>query len=578
MVTFVALLQACGGGRNPADPLASFKQQKLVWQACDPTLWGVFEKPITDLGLRVKCALMRAPLDYSNPARGELQVALARAAAEQPQLRIGSIVINPGGPGGDGLMFGPLYGTVLTNADPATPAGKLLKEMSSRYDLIGFSPRGVGSSSSLTCSSPELLEVVVDPRFDRSPENLTKVLRNARLQAQGCAKNPLMQYINTDATARDMELMRGILGEPKLNFVGLSYGTWLGVWYASLFPERVGRMLLDSSMNVAGSFDDATLLQEVGTSRVVDQIFAPYAARHPGRFNLGSSAAQVSSALLALPATLQEELFANISFVSSGTIDADVLGMTAAVGLQVLRLRLPHATPKQLHTAIDAYAFTPGPDNAAVSQVAHELATKLLTPRERAPNFTKPSDAVYRAVLCNDMATAGDEPYWVTVGNQYAARYPMFGGASTYNPCLYWSAPVTRKPALAPVTQVGPLLMLQSRFDAKTRIEGAMFTLAALPNARMIVVEDEYKHGLFPYGNSCVDGQVADYFVNGKMPARISSCPGKTLPSDTAAVAASSGQTPQAAAPGAAIYKDVVQSQEMIRGIHSQIDQAARGF
>ena len=574
-----ALLNACGGGSNPpVDPLASFKQQKLVWQACDPTLMGEGENAITALGERAKCALMRAPLDYSNPALGELQVALARVTAEQPQQRLGSIVFNPGGPGTDGLNFAPQYGHLWSIANTENPSGKLLKEMSNRYDLIGFSPRGVGSSSSLTCSSPELREAITDLRFDRSPENLEKAQRNARLLAQACSKNPLTKHIHTDATARDMDLMREVLGDAKLNYIGYSYGTWLGAWYASLFPERVGRMLFDSSMNVVGSYDDATLLSEVGAHRVLNEIMVPYAARHPERFNLGGSAAQVSSALLALPVPIKEALFPNIAFNTSEAIDSDVLGMTASVGLQALRERLPNATEAEVHAAIEAYTFTPGPDNPAAVDIAHHFAVQLFAPRQRLPNVTVPGKAVYASVVCNDLATRGDAQYWIDIGNQYAARYPLVGGPATANPCLYWGPPVTTRPPLAAASKAGPVLMLQSRYDAATPFEGAKVTLDALPNASMIVIEDEYKHGLFPYNEPCVDMKVSDYFISGKMPERMSSCPGKPLPADGVAAATAANRGLQGERVSAsAVYKDPSLAQDIVRRIHSQIDRAARG-
>ena len=574
------LLNACGGGSNPpVDPLASFKRQKLVWQACDATLMGEGENAITALGERAKCALMRAPLDYSNPAQGELQVALARVTAEQPQQRLGSIVFNPGGPGGDGLTFAPLFGHLFGIANPGDPSGKLLKEMSNRYDLVGFSPRGVGSSSSLTCSSPELWEVITDLRFDRSTENLKKAQHNVRLQAQACSKNPLTKYIHTDATARDMDLMREVLGDAKLNYIGYSYGTWLGSWYASLFPERVGRMLFDSSMNVVDSYDDATLLSEVGAHRVLNEVMIPYAARHPERFNLGSSAAQVNSLLLALPVPVKEALFPNIAFNTSEGIDSDLLGMTASVGLQALRARLPNATEAEFHDAIQTYAFTSGPDNLVAIDIAHNLAARLFAPRPRMPNVTGPQKAVYMSVVCNDMATRGDAQYWVDIGNQYAARYPLVGGPATANPCLYWTAPVTTRPSLAAATKAGPLLMLQSRYDAATPFEGAKVTLDALPNASMIVIEDEYKHGLFPYNVACVDVKVAEYFINGKMPDRMSSCPGKPLPADVVAAATQDGLVRKSVRVSeSAVYTDPAMAQDTMRRIHRKMDGAARGI
>lgn len=144
------LLAACGGGDStqasppnpaPTDAMATFTQQKLDWKACDPSLMeenANGENAITQYGDRVKCTLMRAPLDYANPALGELQVALLKFSAGQPDRRLGALVINPGGPGGDGLSFGARFGELFTLGDPADSRGSLFKEMANRYDMVGF--------------------------------------------------------------------------------------------------------------------------------------------------------------------------------------------------------------------------------------------------------------------------------------------------------------------------------------------------------------------------------------------------------------------------------------------------------
>lgn len=581
-VLFTALLASCGGGDNsspaplPPDPMATFTQQKLDWKACDPTLMGEGENAITTFGERVKCTLMRAPLDYTNPALGELQVALLKVSAEQPERRLGAILVNPGGPGGDGLTYGFRYSEFFALGNPAEPNGKLLRDMSNRYDMVGFSPRGLGASSALTCSSNELLEIENSLTFDRSPENIKKAQHNTRLKAQACAKNPLTKHIHTDATARDMDLVRSLMGDAKLNFMGLSYGTWLGAWYASLFPERVGRMLLDSSMNVAGSYDDATLMQEMGHQRVIDELILPYAARHGQRFNLDSKPSQIKSAILALPLPLKTLLvteFLNVN--NSYNFDLNPLGITAAFGLQALRQQLPQADERGIHAAIDNYAFTSAADNAQAAQLAHQLTAKLFEPRRRESVVVTPGKAVYPTVICNDLGTVGDEQRWVDIGNDYATRYPLAGGAATANPCLYWSAPVLTRPPLAAATQAGPLLMLQSRYDAETPVEGAQKTLDALPSASMIVIENEYSHGLFPYGESCVDSKVADYFLNGTMPPRTSSCAGKPLPADAPAP----GARLRNAAPATSPYTDPVKATEAMRRIHKMTEEASRrGF
>ena len=575
----VSTLAACGGGSSapapvPPDPMASFTQQKLDWKPCDPTLIGEGENQITRYGERVKCTLMRAPLDYANPALGELQVALLKVSAEQPARRLGAILVNPGGPGGDGLTLAFRYSEFFALGNPAEATGQLYKDMSNRYDMIGFSPRGVGSSSALTCSSNELLELSNSLIFDRRPENIKSAQHNARLLAQACAKNPLTKHINTDATARDMDLMRSVLGETQLNFIGMSYGTWLGAWYASLFPERVGRMLWDSNMNVTGSYDDATLLQEMGHQRVIDEVILPYAARHGQRFNLDSDPRQIRSALLALPQSYRIVLGTDtFNFTTPWDFDKNPLAITAILGLQALRQQLPDADERALHTAIDTYPFTAGPDNLVAANWAHQFTLRLFMTGFRSSIFITPSKAVYPAVICNDMATVGDEQRWVDIGNDYAARYPLTGGAATANPCLYWGAPVVTRPPLTAASKAGPLLMLQSRYDAETPIEGAQKTLEALPNASMIVVENEYSHGLFPYNDTCVDAQVANYFLNGSMPPRTSSCAGKPLPADANTARARQSKSASATSP----YTNPAKAAEARRRIQQIIEDANRG-
>ena len=569
------LLASCGGGGNPTPPaptdaLALFNQQKLDWQACDPSLFDDSLVYIKELGARVTCASMRAPLDYNNPALGELQVALMRAGAEQPQQRLGAILFNPGGPGNDGLTLGARFASLFAIANPANPTGKLLKDMGGRYDLIGFSPRGVGASTTLTCVSSYLTQLTNDPTFDRSLANTQNIRSNERLEAETCAKNPLTKHIHTDATARDMDLVRRLMGEEKLNYIGFSYGTWLGAWYASLFPDRVGRMLLDSSMNVAGTFDDAKLLQQMGKQRVMAEVMFPYAARNPKLFNLGDNAGQIQARLLGLPPTIKSSVVASLNFNKAQDVDESLLHITAAFGLQALRDAMPGADPRSIDAAIQTYAFTQGANNAKAASLAAQLNRALLEVPQRGPVALEPQSASRISVTCNDLATTGDELYWLGVGNEYAARYPLTGNFGT-NHCLYWGAPYGPRPPLANAAKAAPLLMLQSRRDALTPIEGALKTLDALPNASMIVIENEYGHGLFPYDEGCVAAQVAGYFVNGTVPPRISSCAGKPLPADVPLATTPKSSKKAGVAPETKTYTDPARAELLRQGIHKRI-------
>ncbi|MEF9999259.1 MAG: alpha/beta hydrolase [Comamonas sp.] len=534
-----ALLVACGGS-SPEDPWTAFAQQRLDWQACDPDQLGEeAAHALTQLGARAQCTLMRAPLDYSHPDRGELQVAVLRVAAEQPWKRVGAIFFNPGGPGGDGTGFAAVQAAAWRYAKPDSATGQLLMQLANRYDLVGFAPRGVGASSPLTCESAELNEIQFNLSFDRSPQNVGNALRNARLEADACRTNPLSPHIHTEATARDMDLLRALLGDRQLNYIGYSYGSWLGTWYASLFPDRVGHMLLDSSMDVGADFDAATLQREMGHQRTMDEILLPYVARHPELFNLGSSAIALRATLLALAPAIKSQLFSALNFNDSALIDRNGLLLNAGIHLNALREQLPMADADQLHAAIDAHAFIPAvEENQAAAFFAHRLADRLLAAPARASILLAPPAAVNVSVRCNDLATRASEQYWIDVGNDYAARYPFFGGAATENPCLYWGAPRAVRPPLSAAATALPLLLLQSRYDALTPVEGAQANLDSLPNARLIVVEDEYAHGVFPYGDPCVDEKVAHYFLRGAVPARLSHCTGKLLAGDVPASAA----------------------------------------
>ena len=593
---FAALLMLCSGvgaghaldsqPAAPADPLALFTQQKLDWQPCNPSLFDERNPFITELGTRLSCAAMRAPLDYNNPDLGELSVALMRAAAEQPQRRLGTILANPGGPGADGLLLGAKLAYFFVSANPADPTGKLLKDMGNRYDLIGFSPRGVGASTTLTCVSSYLQQIETNATFDRSPQGIQNKQSNERLRAETCAKNPLTQHIHTDATARDMDLIRHLLGEEKLNYIGYSYGSWLGAWYASLFPQRVGRMMIDSSMNVAGTLDDAKLLSAVGKQRVMDEVMFPYAARNNKLFNLGDNAAQIKSRMMALPPVLKNIIMVSIDLTSVGDFEANLLSITAALGLQALRETMPSADQRSMEAAIQTYTFAHGSTNVKAFNMAMQINSVLFKKLEREAVALLPDAATRISVTCNDLATTGDELYWTGVGNDYAAHYPL-SGASVDNTCLYWPKPSRTRPPLAAATKAGPLLMLQSRNDGLTPIEGALKTLDALPNASMIVIENEHRHGLFPYKTDCVDGQVAGYFLNGTQPPRISSCAGKPLPGDVAIPISIpipiSNPTTQpsgkaATAPETNTYTDPAKAEEIMQRIHKSIRDGTRRF
>lgn len=541
LVAICGLLGACGSGDNRPDPLAAYKDQTLDWQTCSQhfreALGEHFAGQLDRLGNRGKCVLMRAPLDYADPSKGDVHIALLRVAAEDPQQRLGAIMFNPGGPGGDGLYLSVAFGTNWAGEDGADPVGSLYKQMSRRYDLVGFSPRGTGASTNLTCPSDESFKFETTITVDDSQANFDNILYNSRLTAENCRRNPQTPYMNSETTARDMDLVRHLMGDSKFNYFGISYGTWLGTWYAGLFPERVGRMLLIGNADITAPLNNVLLEQGMGDQRVLDQVLVPYAARHTDRFGLGSKPEEVRQAYLSLrtmPGHLLAAAAEKLPISDSSKADTALLYLCAAREMQKYIGANPYADETAVKTWINTAHFVPDQElNGQARARALELNTLYFSKmrHETQKAALKGQDALQWAVSCNDSGTSFGVDDWIRENRSSAALYPLFGGFLVRNACLYWGAPTVKRPPVEAAAGAGNILMLQSELDPYTIREGAMKTFALLPNARMILVQNEYTHALYaPYRLECIDRPVAEYFLYGKLPEeRLTKCVGKPL-------------------------------------------------
>lgn len=530
-------LTSCGGG--DADPMASYTNQTLVWQACDPERvgGGYFPELLTMLSDQTQCADIRVPRDYANPAKGEMKVAMLRVKGLQTSERRTSILLNPGGPGEDGVPFALMMGAYW-RLDGTTDAAvvPLYKEMAQRFDLIGFSPRGTGWSTPLACVPQRELRFVSNPTRDLSQDNINNTLYNNQVIAESCLSNPLTPDINTDATARDMDLIRHLLGEGKLNFIGASYGSWLGNWYASLFPERVGRMLLSGVTDFSEPLSHQEILQEGALQRVLDEVLIPYAVAHPQRFgHLANDASSLRTLLGNLPAalhyatvdTLEEtQVLTNVYYA-----DDAVMVLLAAKLIQAQLEASPGLDEQTLLNSLAAYTFS---TDAFLNERAHLAAASLargyFLQVAGKPKPMAKDDGMFWAVVCNDAGTRYTPETWVQASNRNAALYPDFGGLIRDNVCLYWPPSGITKPPQEQAATAGNILMLQTELDPLTVLSGAEKSLALLPNARMIEITGEYTHApLPPYGTSCVDKPIALYFLDGTQPAN-TRCDGLPLP------------------------------------------------
>lgn len=552
------------------DPLTPYRQQVLQWTACPPALIARHQDTAQLLGDRLACATMRVPQDYANPGAGDLNIALLRVAAEQPQARKGAIVFNPGGPGGDGLEDPMETAELLAIANADSDLGSRLRTISQQYDLVGFSPRGVGSSTQLLCASDAIERPTPNDTALRTPDVVEDMLHNGRIQAQACQQNPLTPFIGTTQVVQDMDLMRTLFQDDKLNYLGTSYGTWLGSWYASQFPDRAGRIILDSNMNLAGDFQYAMLTQAAGFQRILDQVLAPYAERHDDVFNLGGQDDVRDLMRSTLRPQVRDAVRPLLQFSSNSYADRTLSALLGASGLEFILQQMPSDPDHSaLLQAIANHVFSDDDDtNALARSMSYSILNTMRNPQAPQRVAMDDEDSVNLAVKCNDTAFNRDLQFWRDAGAQQAIASPVVGDNTTEEPCAHWLLPSAVKPSLSAMAGLD-ILMLQSEFDGATPTEGALLGFAQLPNAKMVYVPGEYQHGLFPYNDDCLDDVVARYLLGETPAARTTTCAANPLAQDANTLAgrrlASSSQNT-----AASTYTDPQRAAQLIERIHSR--------
>lgn len=541
-IAMAASLVACGGGSGSSapDPLQPYRNQALQWAPCDASILGQTNEELTavwqELGDRLQCSTMRAPMDWAKPERSDVFVGVMRVAASEPAQRQGAVLFNPGGPGEDGLRSALRLFSAFNNSNPESAQGAMQLRLLARYDMVGFSPRGTGGSTRLNCATNELERPAKPSAVGVSDESLDNRDYNDRKTAEACLRNPLTPYINSDATARDMELLRQLLGEDKLNYVGYSYGTWLGSWYASLFPDRVGRMVLDSSFDFSSAIEKVFVAQPEARQRLHETVLLPYAARHNAYFQLGSNPADIAAKVQSISPQMRYALGAVLSGLSYSASSADTYLVTLGAALWLESALVQLADPADalvVATAARQYVFSA--DDHAYDQMARWQVQQLYNVYRGA--FLSPSKsfdlgasaATYWVVRCNDDVATIDVPAWNKLVRSTTLHAPLYTELS--NPCAHWGGPRVIKPSIAAMEKLD-VLMVQSQYDAATPSDGADRFFAQLPNARRVYVPGEYQHGVFPYTDSCVDKTVVRYLLGEAPKERETSCQAHPLQQD----------------------------------------------
>ncbi|ANZ42392.1 transporter [Lentzea guizhouensis] len=498
------------------DPFSRYAGQQVVWGPC-----AFSPQPGA---LPAECALVTVPRDWAAPEVGrDMLVSISRVAASGEH--VGSLLLNPGGPGGQGTS---LPGEL----------GALQPQLHERYALIGMDPRGTGQEGG---TAPEVCEVPVgrlSPRTDldardRSAGSIAEHLKLPRAAAEACQSEAVAPFLTTWQTAHDVELVRMLLGESTLDYIGYSYGTWLGAKYASLFPRSAGKVVLDSSTDFQGRLQASFEAWPQINQRMFEGSFVPWMTRQFPE-DVGATV---------------EEAKANWErarrfYAGAGTspdqFDAIFTGMGSplrwVLGALVFVLGVRGANG-ETGAVVTGSALAPQLDARARAVFGEPLES--LTPAGVARGLAdEPEDylrvsATRYAVACGDQVTRS-AAWYRRLSDRQGPRYPLFGwqyGLS--EPCGFWSdAPRQELPVL-PAEVAGRVLVVQGELDPQTGFEQARAAVRAAPGVSLVSVADSPFHGQYGFeGNPCVDGAVTVFLLRNSRPGNVV-CPGIPLPNET---------------------------------------------
>ncbi|MET8689906.1 alpha/beta hydrolase [Streptomyces sp. NPDC004732] len=471
----LAALPASAAPRQDTEsrPLTRFTGQTPDWKRCGADTPAVYQ-----------CATIKVPLDYRDPGGTAIDLAISRIRAGDTNKRRGVLLSNPGGPGGPGLDL-PLY---FTKTMP--------KSVTDRYDLIGFDPRGIGASTPVNCGLTD-----EEKRFPRSYRPFGENVAWAKTVADKCRKEtgPALSQMTTRNTARDMDVLRAVLGEKKISYYGVSYGTALGATYTQLFPRRADRFVLDSAV-------DPKMMW-----RKMFQVWAPEVEPAFARWTRWTAAHSATYDLGKTPAEVSETFWGLVKRADRDPIDVGTAKLTGTDIRGFLRREFftARSAAELVGMLKDAAAGKPVPDFPTEPESTDNLVSALWT------------------VVCGDAPMPRDPETYRRDSVRDAARYPLFGDfASSINPCAFWDRPVE------PLTKVDndvDTLIVQNEWDSQTPLSTARGMHRALKGSRLLTVDEGEGHGVI-YGmaagpaNRCAEDTATDYLVTGRLPAKDVTC------------------------------------------------------
>ncbi|WP_431043003.1 alpha/beta hydrolase [Streptomyces sp. P1-3] len=469
-----------GAEAGPPASLKRYYEQKLDWHACDATGF--------------ECATLRAPLDYGRPdAADDLKLAVSRKKATERGKRIGSLMINPGGPGGSAIGY--LHGY----AGVGYPA-----PVRARYDMVAMDPRGVARSTPVECLTDRQMDAYT--RTDQTPDNGAEVDRLVAAFkdfAGGCERRSggLLGHVSTVEAARDMDVLRAALGDEKLTYVGASYGTFLGATYADLYPDRVGRLVLDGAMDPSLPAERVNRDQTAGFQTAFTA-FAEDCAKQDG-CPLGTGGPAAAATRLAA-------FFGRLDRapVPTGDRGRDLVESLATTG--VIAAMYDESSWPQLRSALRAAMDGDGAPLLQLADLYYERKDGKYA------NLMYANSAVNCLDLPPSFRTPGEVKRALPA---FRKASPAFGEGLAWASmnCAAWPVRPTGTPHALQAKGAAPILVVGTTRDPATPYRWAKALAAQLDSGTLLTYDGD-GHTAYGRGSDCVDTAINTYLLKGTSP------------------------------------------------------------
>lgn len=469
------------GTTDPATEsrFARFYQQKATWSSC---------------GDGFQCAKVTVPIDWSQPSGDTLEMSVNRLPSSGD--RIGSLMVNPGGPGASGLQFARAARQVFGPA------------ILDHFDVVGFDPRGVGESDPVKClPDAELDAYVAEDGTPDTPAEVKETVAETRHFVQACQRNtgPLLKHVDTLSVVKDMDVLRAVLGENTLTYQGLSYGTYLGAWYAQTFPWRVGRLVLDGAIDPSLTSAQYVAGQAEGFHRALRAFVQDCQSQPecPLRGSVDDGLAQLGQLIAAAD---QSPLRTNADRELTQSL------MVTGIAMGLYSVQLWPALTIGLSRAISG-------DGSGLLRLADQYLE-----RDQNGHFGQTISA-NPAMYCLDVPEKRTPEQIAADAVKLNEQFPPLGGAIGWGAlgCAEWPIPAVMPRQKLRAEGAAPILVVGTVNDPATPYEWAESLASQLSSGRLVTWEGS-QHTAYGQGSKCIDGAVEDYLLSGTLPAADTRC------------------------------------------------------